>query len=266
MVRRPFRFGVMGRTIGPRSAWLDMVRRVEALGYDSLMFPDHFIRGLDPIAALAAAAVATSRLRLGGFVFDNDFRHPVVLAMAAATIDMLSEGRLELGIGAGWLREEYEKSGIPFDPAGVRIERMTEAVRLVKRLLAEERVDHAGDFYAVSDLTLPPRPVQRPHPPIIIGGGSRRVLSVAAREADIVGITTRALHDGTKDNTDMTAAATARKIEWIREAAGDRFERLELNIICTTVVVTDDRRGDRRAVGRRLRHQRRTRCSTRRRP
>jgi probable F420-dependent oxidoreductase len=224
MKQRPFRFGVMGRTLGPRAAWLALVRRVEALGYDSLMWPDHVIRGLDPIAALAAAAVTTTRLRLGSFVFDNDFRHPVVLAMAAATIDMLSNGRFELGIGAGWLREEYDKSGIHFDAAGTRIDRMTEAVRLIRRLLAEERVNHAGDFYRVTDLTLPPRPVQLPHPPIIIGG-----------------ITTRALPDGTKDTTDMTAAATARKIAWIREAAGDRFDHLELNVICPTVAVTENR-------------------------
>jgi probable F420-dependent oxidoreductase len=241
--KRPFRFGIQARTTGPREAWLEAVRRVEALGYDAMMWPDHFLRGLDPVAALAAAAIATTRLRLAGFVFDNDFRHPVVLAMAAGSIDVLSGGRLELGIGAGWLKEEYDQSGIPFDSPGLRIDRMTEAVRLIKRLLSEERVTHAGDFYAVTDLTLPPRPVQQPHPPIIIGGGSKRILSVAAREADIVGITTRALADGTKDTTDMTADATARKIEWVREAAGDRFADLELNIICPTVVVTDDRGG-----------------------
>ena len=240
---RPFRFGVQGRTTGPREDWLAAVRRAEAHGYASWMVLDHFVRGLDPIAALAAAAVATSRLRLAGFVFANDFRHPAVLAKAAASIDVLSDGRLELGIGAGWLREEYEQAGIPFDPPGVRIERMTEALRLIKRLFAEDPVTFAGHHYAVRGLTLPPKPVQLPHPPIIVGGGSRRILSVAAREADIVGVTTRAHPDGSKDTADMTAAATARKLGWIREAAGERFADLELNIICPTVVVTDDRRG-----------------------
>jgi probable F420-dependent oxidoreductase len=239
---RPFRFGVQSRSVGPREEWLATVRRVDALGYDTIMWPDHFVRGLEPVAALAAAAIATERLRLCGFVFANDFRHPVVLATAAATIDVLTGGRLELGIGAGWLKEEYDRSGIPFDPPGVRIARLEEAVSLLKRLLSGEETSFAGAFYAVDGLRLPVQPVQRPHPPIVIGGGSRKILSLAAREADVVGITTRALPDGSKDAADMTAAATARKIAWVREAAGERFDRIELNTICPTVEVTPDRR------------------------
>ena len=238
---RPFRFGIQGRTTGPRDEWLAMVRRVEALGYSSFLALDHFVRGLDPVASLMAAAMATTTLRVGGLVFANDFRHPAVLAKAAATIDVLSGGRFELGIGAGWLKEEYEQTGIPFDPAPVRIERMTEAIHLIKRIFAEEPpVSFAGAHYTVTDLVCPPRPMQQPHPPIMIGGGGKRLLSVAAREADIVGITTRPRADGAKDTADLTAAATERKLAWIREAAGDRFPTLELNAIVSDVVPTED--------------------------
>lgn len=243
--QRPFRFGVQGRSMGPRDEWLAMVRRVEALGYSSYLALDHVVRGLDPIASLMAAAMATTTLRVGGFVFDNDFRHPAFLAKSAATIDVLSGGRFELGIGAGWLREEYDQTGIPFDPAGVRIARMTEAIHLLKRIFSEEPpISFAGEHYTVTDLICPPRPVQSPHPPLLIGGGSPRVLGVAGREADIVGITTRARRDGTKETRDLTAAATDAKIAWVREAAGDRFDRIELNVIVADVVPTDDVRGE----------------------
>lgn len=242
---RPFRFGIQGRTTGPRDEWLAMVRRVEALGYSSYLALDHFVRGLDPVASLMAAAMATTTLRVGGFVFDNDFRHPAVLAKAAATIDVLSGGRFELGIGAGWLKEEYDQTGIPFDPAPVRIERMTEAIHLIKRIFSEEPpVSFAGDHYTVKDLICPPRPVQQPYPPFMIGGGGQRLLSVAAREADIVGITTRARPDGAKDTTDLTAAATERKIAWVREAAGERFPEIELNAVVSDVVPTIDTAGE----------------------
>lgn len=239
---KPFRFGVQSRSAGPCGPWIETVRRVEALGYDTLCWPDHFVRGFEPVAAMAAAAMVTERLRVSGFVFDNDFRHPVVLAMSAGSIDILSGGRLELGIGAGWLKEEYDLSGIPFDPAGVRIARLEEAVRLLKMLLSGERTTFSGAFYQVDGLQIPPTPVQRPHPPLVIGGGSKKILSLAAREADIVGITTRALPDGAKDAADMTAAATERKLEWVREAAGERFAEIELNTICPTVEITSDRR------------------------
>jgi probable F420-dependent oxidoreductase len=187
--------------------------------------------------------MVTTTLKLTGFLFDNDFRHPVVLAMSANSIDVLSEGRLELGIGAGWLKEEYEQSGIPFDPFNIRLARLEEAVQLLKQLLSGKPTHFAGEFYRVEGLYIPPQPVQKPYPPLIIGGGSRRILSFAAREADIVSLTTRALPDGTKDAADMTAAATDRKIAWIREAAAERFPQIELNAICTTVEVTDARRG-----------------------
>ncbi len=238
---RAFRFGVQGRNMGPRQAWLESVRRVEDAGYSTYLVLDHFVRGLDPVAALGAAAIATSTLRLGSMVFDNDFRHPAVLAKAAATIDVLSDGRLELGIGAGWLREEYEQTGISFDPPGLRIDRMIETVRFLKQVFTGDQVSFAGTHYTMTDLKMPPRPVQQPHPPLVIGGGSKRILSVAGQEADIVGLTTRALPDGRKDVADMTAEAVHRKIGWVREAAGERFDDLELTMMVSDVVVTDDR-------------------------
>jgi probable F420-dependent oxidoreductase len=240
---RPFRFGVQNRTLGPRDAWLDTIRRIEAAGYDTYVLMDHFVRGLDPVAGLGAAATATTTLRLGSMVFSNDFRHPAVLAKAMATVDVLSGGRLEIGIGAGWLREEYEQAGIPFDAAGVRIDRLTEAVGLMKRYFTEERVTFAGEHYRTQDQVVVPKPVQRPYPPFVIGGGSKRILSIAAREANVVNITTRALPDGTKDTFDMTPERLDAKIGWVRAAAGDRFDELVLASTVTDVVFTEDRRG-----------------------
>jgi probable F420-dependent oxidoreductase len=161
--------------------------------------------------------------------------------MSLGSIDILSGGRLEVGIGAGWLKDEYDLSGIPFDPVGVRIARLQEAIPVLKSLLSGERTTFQGEFYQIDGLQIPPVPVQKPYPPLIIGGGSPRILRLAAREADIVGITTRALPDGSKDAADGTAAATARKIAWVREAAGDRFDQIELNTIIPTVEITDDR-------------------------
>ena len=238
---RAFRFGVQNRTLGPRDSFLETLRRIEAAGYDTWVVMDHFVRGLDPVAALGAAATATTTLRLGSMVFSNDFRHPAVLAKAMATVDVLSDGRLEIGIGAGWLREEYDQAGIPFDRAGVRIDRMVEAVHLMKRYFTEERVTFAGEHYRTVDQVVVPKPVQQPYPPFVIGGGSPRILSIAAREADTVNITTRALPDGTKDVADMTPARLDEKIGWVREAAGDRFADIELAATVTDVIVTEDR-------------------------
>lgn len=240
---RPFRFGVQNRTLGPRDAWLETLRRVEAAGFDTYVLMDHFVRGLDPIAGLGAAAIATTTLRLGTMVVSNDFRHPAVLAKGLATVDVLSEGRLEIGIGAGWLKEEYDQAGIPFDPAGVRIDRLIESVHLMKRAFSEERVTFAGEHYRTEALDLVPKPVQQPHPPFVIGGGSKRILSIAAREANVVNITTRALPDGSKDVADMTPERLDTKIGWVRDAAGDRFDEIELTSTVTDVIVTDDRTG-----------------------
>ncbi len=238
---RPFRFGVQLRGASSGREWREKCRKVEALGYDTLAVADHFPRGLGPFAALATAAAVTDGIRVGTFVFANDFRHPAVLAKEAATLDLLSDGRLEVGIGAGWLRSEYEATGIPFDRAGVRIDRLAEAIPLIKRLWTEDNVTAQGRFYQATDLSITPRPVQAPHPPLLVGGGGQRILSLAARHADIVALNPRATPEGAPDHTDITAEATAQKLMWVRDVAGERFPDLELNIVVLRVVPTDDR-------------------------
>lgn len=241
MAARPFRFGVTAPTVDSGSAWVERARRVEQLGYSTLAVPDHFRNKLASVPALSAAALATTRLRVGSLVFCNDFRHPVVLAREAAAIDVLSGGRFELGLGAGWLRAEYEQAGIRYDAAGTRIERLEEAVTIIKGLLAGQRVTFSGRHYATSELD-GSATVQRPHPPVLIGGGSRRTLTLAAREAAIVGLVPRALKDGSGlDRADFGDAALRQKIDWIRAAAGSRFDSLELHTLIQAVAVTDHR-------------------------
>ena len=242
MAVRPFRFGVTAPTPSGGTDWVERARRVEQLGYSILVVPDHFRDHLAPVPALTAAALATTRLRVGSLVFSNDFRHPAVLAKEAATIDVLSGGRFELGLGGGWLRAEYDQTGIPFDAPGTRIERLEEAVTIIKGLLAGERVTFAGRHYTIADLEGRPTPVQRPHPPIAIGGGGRRTLTLAAREASIVGLVPRARRDGSGlDMTDLSDAATREKLEWVRSAAGDRFDSLEIHALIQAVAVADRR-------------------------
>ncbi len=242
MALRPFRFGVTAPTVLSGPAWVERARRIEQLGYSIVHVPDHFRDQLAPVPALTAAVMATTRLRVGSLVFSNDFRHPVVLAKEAATLDALSGGRFELGLGSGWLREEYDQAGISFDAPGTRIERLAEAVAIVKGLLAGERVTLSGRHYAIAGLEGRPRPIQRPHPPILIGGGGQRTLSLAAREASIVGLVPRARRDGGGlDRADFGEAALSQKVEWVRAAAADRFEALELHALIQAVVVSDRR-------------------------
>ena len=242
MAVRPFRFGVTAPTPSGGTDLAGRARRVEQLGYSMLVVPDHFRDHLAPVPALTAAALATTRLRVGSLVFSNDFRHPAVLAKEAATIDVLSGGRFELGLGAGWLREEYDQTGIRFDAPGTRVGRLEEAVTIIKGLLAGERVTFAGRHYAIADLEGRPTPVQRPHPPIAIGGGGRRTLSLAAREASIVGLVPRARRDGSGlDLNDLSDAATREKLEWVRSAAGARFDSLEINALIQAVAVAGQR-------------------------
>ncbi len=239
---RPFRFAVSVHGSNSGAEWRGIARQAEAFGYSTLLLPDHLGDQLSPIPALVAAADATSMLRVGSLVFDNDFRHPVMLAKEAATLDVLSGGRLELGVGAGWLKPEYEQAGIPFERASVRIARMEEAIQIVKGLFADGPVDFAGQYYTITGLEGFPKPVQRPHPPLHIGGGGQRLLSVAAREADIIGFLPRARPDGQgQDLMDATPEALEQKITWVREAAGARFADLELGILVAQVFTTQDR-------------------------
>lgn len=181
----PFRFGVQASAAANRSAWVELARRVEDQGYSTLTMPDHLGEQLAPVPALMAAADATTTLRVGGLVLDNDFKHPVVLAKELATLDVLSDGRLEIGIGAGWMRADYDGTGIPYDPPAVRIDRMVEAIRIIKALLASGPAELEGDHYQVTGVEGFPKPVQQPHPPILIGGQGDRMLRVVAEHADI---------------------------------------------------------------------------------
>ncbi len=239
---RSFRFGVSVHGVRSRKEWTELARQVEDLGYSTLLIPDHLGEQLSPIPALVAAADATSTLRVGTLVFDNDFRHPVMLAKEAATLDVLSEGRLELGMGAGWMKGEYEKAGIPFERAGLRIDKLAESVKILKGLFGEDPVNFAGQHYTINGMEGFPKPVQRPRPPIHIGGGGQRLLSLAAREADIVGFLPRARPDGKGQNlTDATPEALDEKVGWVRAAAGERFDELELGILVAQVFTTEER-------------------------
>lgn len=228
----PFRFGVTASHAPRGRAWTDLARLAEELGYDTFVMPDHLGRQLSPLGGLAAAAAVTSRIRLGALVFANDYRHPLLLAREMATLDQVSGGRLELGIGAGWNTSDYRQLGMPYERAGLRIERMQESLQLMRRLFAGERVSHSGRHYHLDAARLEPRPVQS-HVPILIGGGGPRMLRIAAREADIVGLLTQFDSRGRPIATQATEAQTAQKVATIREAAGSResFERLELNVL-----------------------------------
>lgn len=239
---RPFRFAAQISSSASAADWSETARKVEDLGYSTLGMPDHFGDQLAPVPAMMAAACATSTLRVAALVFDNDYKHPVVLAKEAATMDLLSDGRLELGLGAGWMRTDYEQSGMAYDPPSVRVDRFEEGLAVIKGLLGDGPFSFSGTHYTVTELDGQPRPVQRPHPPIVIGGGGRRVLSIAAREADIVSVNPNLREGlgGVETAPDTVPAATTRKIEWIREAAGPRFGEIELNVLIGFCMITDD--------------------------
>jgi probable F420-dependent oxidoreductase len=242
---RAFRFGIQTSNAASAEAWAAKARKIEDLGYASLFVPDHFGDQLAPLIALTAAASATKTLRLGTLVLDNDFRHPVVLAKELATLDLLSGGRVEAGIGGGWMRSDYDESGIPFERPGLRIARLAEAVAVLKGCFAGGPFSFAGRHYSITNYNATPKPVQQPHPPLLIGGGAKRVLSFAAREAQIVGVNFVLAEGVVNQNVAVTgsAPATAEKIAWLRDAAGARFADLELNVTVFFTFVTDDRHG-----------------------
>ena len=239
---RPFRFLAEARAVADGRTLAETARRAEATGIDVLVIPDHLINQLAPIPALATAAAATERLRIGTFVLNNDLRHPAVLAQDLASLDVLSGGRLEIGIGAGWNRPEYDAIGLAFDPVPTRVARLAEAIAVLKGCFGDGQFSLAGAHYTIDELDGQPKPLQRPHPPFFIGGGGRRLLTLAAREAEIVGLAPRLL-PGSRggDPRSITLAATEEKVGWVREAAGVRFERLELNVYpsMSPIIVTD---------------------------
>ncbi|HKB46999.1 MAG TPA: TIGR03621 family F420-dependent LLM class oxidoreductase, partial [Ktedonobacterales bacterium] len=189
----PFRFGVIGEHLSSAEAWSTTARQAEQLGYSTLFIRDHFIPDpfgdqFAPMIALMAAADATKTLRVGSLVLDNDYRHPVILAKEAATLDVLSNGRFELGLGAGWAKTEYQQAGLSFDAPGVRVGRLEEAVQVIKGLFADEPLTFSGTYYRIDQLNGYPKAIQQPHPPILIGASGKRMLAIAAREANSIGI------------------------------------------------------------------------------
>ena len=240
----PFRFGVQASKTNTRDLWVDLAHRCEDKGYSCLTMPDHFDDQLAPVPALMTAANVTTTLRIGALVWDNDYKHPAVLAKELATMDVLSDGRLELGIGAGWMISDYEQMGIPYDAAKVRIDRFVEGLKVIKGAMAEGPFSFSGDHYTITEYNGTPKPIQAPCPPILIGGGGKRVLSIAAREADIVGInaTMSAGVVGLHTFSTMTAEVVDEKVAIVREAAGARFNDIELNVRAFLVNITDDAR------------------------
>lgn len=251
---RPFRFLAEARVISDGRALADAARRAEASGIDVLVIPDHLIDQLGPIPALATAAAATDRLRIGTFVFNNDLRHPAVLAQDLASLDVLSGGRLEIGMGAGWNEPEYRAIGLPFDPVGIRVARLGESIAVLKGSFGHGPFSFAGAYYTITELDGRPKPIQRPYPPFFVGGGGRRLLSLAGREAQIVGLAPRVLAGNRGDPRSITIAATEEKIGWLREAAGERFDQLELNTYpsISPIIVTDHARREGAKLARRL--------------
>ncbi|MGA0879097.1 MAG: TIGR03621 family F420-dependent LLM class oxidoreductase [Ilumatobacteraceae bacterium] len=242
MAHHPFRFGVQASNAASRTAWIDLARRCEDAGYSCLTMPDHYDNQLAPVPALMAAADATTTLRIGALVWDNDYKHPAVLAKELATMDVLSDGRLEIGLGAGWMISDYEHLGMPYDPAKVRIDRFVEGLQIIKAAMGPEPFSHAGEHYSITDYNGTPKPMQSPCPPILIGGGGKRVLSIAAQEADIIGINgaMSAGVIGPEAISTMTAAAVDEKVEIVRRAAGSRMSAIEMNVRAFLVNVTDD--------------------------
>jgi probable F420-dependent oxidoreductase len=246
---RPFRFGVIAEASHDGPRWLDGARRAEELGYATLLIRDHFVPDffgdqLAPLTALMAAAAATRTLRVGTLVLDNDYRHPAVLAKEAATLDVLSGGRLELGLGAGWLQREYELAGLLFDPPGTRVGRLEEAIAVLKGLFADGPFAFSGRHYRIDGLDGFPKPLQRPHPPILLGAGSPRMLRLAGREASIVGLLTTSTRTGTllDDPRERLATSVEQKLAFVREGAGPRFPDIELSVIPTVRVGDDPRK------------------------
>jgi len=242
MSTRPMRFATQSGSAPSGQEWIDRAKRLEALGYDAIAMPDHMIGGAwAAMPALAVAATVTQKLRVGTLVVDNDFRNPTVFARECATLDVLTNGRFELGLGAGWLDRDYQSTGIPFDRGRVRVARLAEAVTLMKRLFTEEQVTFAGEYYKVEKGECRPKPVQQPYPPILIAGGGPDILALAGREAKIVAIVAPGITGSGKVPPENFTLDTMRdQIGLVRDAAGARFGEIELSMFLDCIL-TDDR-------------------------
>jgi probable F420-dependent oxidoreductase len=234
-MNRPFRFGVTSGSAQSHTAWVELARKAEALGYSTILVPDRTAANVAPFTALSIAAQATSKLRVGTYVLVNDYRHPALVAKEIAMLDVLSEGRVELGIGVGNFVEDFKQLGIPFDSPGTRIARLEESLQVMLALFTGEEVTFKGKYYTIEGMRGIPKPVQQPHPPILIGGAGRRLLELGARYVDILGIGPSRNPQGTTSQD----APAAEKIEWVRQAAGARFDSIELNQGAFSIEIND---------------------------
>jgi probable F420-dependent oxidoreductase len=251
---RPFRFGVQLSSL-PANDWADRIRRIETLGYSSVFWPDHFGPQWEPVTALAAAAACTQRLVVGSLVYDVDYRHPVVLAKAAATLHLLSGGRHEFGLGAGWMESDYREAGLPYDRPGVRITRLDEALQIIRSMWTEERTSFDGAHYRIHEIARAADLPAGERPKILIGGGGRKVLSLAARHADIVGINPSIPSGRVLPETpaDLAPERVLEKVGWVREAAqaaGRDLDEIELTTLTFVVAIADDPKPLREALAR----------------
>jgi probable F420-dependent oxidoreductase len=254
---RPFTFIADALDAEDATTLAERARRAEAIGATTFAVPDHLVPMPAPIPYLAIVAAATERLRITAFVHNNDLRHPAVLAKDLATLDAYSGGRLDVAIGAGWNKPEYDAIGLTFDPIGTRVSRLTESVAILKGCFGDGPFSFSGEHYTITDYDAYPKPKQRPHPPIFIGGGGKRTLTLAAREATIVGLAPRTLTEQRADPRSITWAATEEKLGWVREAAGERFDELSFNVYPSQwpITVTDDLRAEARKVIDRMRER-----------
>jgi probable F420-dependent oxidoreductase len=248
----PFRFGVQISSLSPQR-WREEVQRIEALGYSSVFMPDHFGPQWEPATTLGAIAAATERLRVGTLVYDVDYRHPVVLAKASATLHLLSGGRHEFGIGAGWMETDYREAGIPYDRAALRIERLDEALTIIRSMWSQEKTSFEGAHYRIRDVAQAAPLPKGSLPKILVGGGGRKLLAVAGRHADIVGINPRLVEGKVTPDTprDLAPERVREKVRWVREAAeaaGRDPDAIELNSLTFVVALTADPSGIRRAL------------------
>lgn len=237
---RRFRFGVTASGAESPEAWLHSARRAEQLGYSTFVMPEH-LHCFPPLSGMLAAAMATSTLHVGTLTFANDFWHPLWLARELAGIDFFSSGRLEIGIGTGWMYQDYHAGGIELRAPSVRIERLLEAIAVIKGLFQGGEFSFEGQHYTLRDVELKPQTVRGGHPPLLIGGGGKRMLGIAAREADIVGVNSRMTADGRFDTSSLEPSVFEQQVAWVQEAAGDRFSSLELNVLVNSVAVTENR-------------------------
>lgn len=239
---RPMRFATQTGGAPTAEEWYARAKRIEALGYDTLAMPDHMVGGAwAALPALAALAPITTKLRFGTLVIDNDFRNPVVFAREVAVLDVLSNGRFELGMGAGWFDRDYEGTGIPFDRGRMRVARLAEAITLMKRLFTEDQVDFAGTYYTVVKAECRPKVIQQPHPPLMIAGGGPEILALGGREADIVAVVPAGITGSGKLAKDaVTLETMKRQVQLVRDAAGPRADAIEYSMFLDCVL-TDDR-------------------------